>query len=254
VSSFALVDNQGTAYSTIARPTAETGLRKFLIAVRFRPDTITAGANILSHDNASVYRLWFPTVTALRFQLIGSPRCNLRPAFTQDVVETVTHFISLDLTNSTANQGCIWATDTDGVLLNNSPGTGGTFDTRSVAGSGTDYGSASLDLIGSGGFFGNTGTIGVFAEGDGGGTFLDGAIEFLWMDWGGAGYTLPDITQPSVRNNWTADLIGANGQGPTGSTPKLYYTGNAAEWNAGFNNLGSITAALTKGAGIYVDV
>jgi hypothetical protein len=56
-----------------------------------------------------------------------------------------------------------------------------------------------------------------------------------------------------VRNAWLSSNIGANGQGPTGSQPKLYYTGTASEWNAGggLANKGSLTAPLAKMAGDY---
>jgi hypothetical protein len=254
--SFSLVDNQATAYSTIARPGAdETGLKKLLLVCRFKADVLTAGSNIVAHTGAAALRIWLPSTSTIRCQAIASTRVSLRPSFTQTTTGFVTHFISLDFSNTNANEGCFWATDADGVLLNSTPGSGGSFDTRTTAGSGTDYGAFEATLLTglTNAIFATAGTIGLFAEADGGGTLLDGRMAFFWMDWGTSAYSLPDITDASVRNLWTADLIGANGQGPTGSTPKLYYTGNAAAWNAGFNNLGSITAALTKGAGTYVD-
>jgi hypothetical protein len=250
--SFVTIDNGGTAYSSVARPTNETTLRKFVMAVRFNADAITTNANILAHTAASVMRLWFPTTTAVRLQLLASTRVRLIPVHTPVVGQARTHIITLDFTNTNAGQGCQWATDVDGVLLNNNAGSGGTFDTRSVAGSGTDYGACTFDLTSSAGIFGSSGSWGVFGEADGGGLLFDGKIDFLWADWGGAGYTLPDITNATIRNRWTADLIGANGQGPTGSTPKIYYTGNAAGWNAGLANLGTLTLPLTKQAGTYV--
>lgn len=252
VLTFNSVDNQTTAYSRVdlSSFTGETGIRKIAMAVRFAADSNVAGANIFSDAPASSCKLWTPTTSAYRLQLFTSIRASLRPTLIPGTSPR-THFITLDFTNTTAGQGCVWATDIEEVLLNNSAGSGGTFDTRSTAGSGTDYGSFSPALVGSGGLLGGTGHLGVFGESDGGGTKFDGKVEFLWMDWGGAGYSLPDITHSAIRNKWLADLIGSNGEGPTGSTPKLFYAGNAAGWNAGLANLGSLTATLTKQAGTY---
>jgi hypothetical protein len=248
---FATVDNQGTAYSRISPVSSDTGLQKVIFAFRMKPDTLVAGANLLAEANLAS-RIWMPSTTAFRAQFISAARAQLRPTLTATTAMK-THIISLDFTNTNANQGCFWATAEDGVLLNNTPGAGGAFDTRSVAGSGTDYGAASLPASGASGFFGTSNQLGIFAEADGGGVLFDGACEFVWIDWGDAGYTIPDVTQASVRNAWLSNNIGPNGQGPTGSIPKLYYTGNAAAWNAGggLANLGSLTAPLVVQAGTY---
>jgi hypothetical protein len=73
----------------------------------------------------------------------------------------------------------------------------------------------------------------------------------FWMDWGGADYVIPDITNEAVRNNWLAQNIGANGNGPTGSQPKLFYHGPVSQWNDGLANKGSLSHTLTKQAGTY---
>lgn len=166
-----------------------------------------------------------------------------------------THIITLDMGNVNASQGCYWATLEDGVLLNNTPGTGGSFDTRTTAGSGTDYGAYSFATSATNGLFGAGAAVGIFAEADGGGTILNGAFEFLWIDWGGSGYTIPDITNSTVRNAWLADNIGANGEGPTGSAPKLYWTATdltQANSGGGIANLGSVSSVpMVKQAGTY---
>lgn len=251
--SFSVVDNQGTARSLFNPRVGETGIRKVLLAIRCKPDAIATNANIIAHTAATVQRLWFPSATTIRYQCISSTRCALRPSLVPDLT-TRTHLIALDFTNPNANEGCFWATDIDGVLLNGIPGSGGTYDTRTTAGSGTDYGSfvATTNAAAATALFSTTGDIGLFGEADGGGVLFDGRMEFFWMDWGGASYSLPDITDAAVRNKFTADNIGANGQGPTGSIPKLFYTGNAAGWNAGLTNLGSLSVPLTLGAGTYI--
>ena len=71
------------------------------------------------------------------------------------------------------------------------------------------------------------------------------------MHYGDATVNLPDIANSTIRNNWSADLIGNNGQGPLGITPKLYFSGDASSWNAGLANKGSVSATLTKQTGSY---
>jgi hypothetical protein len=129
VLSFTAVDNQATAYSTFPAPANETSLAKLLLAVRFRCDVSNVNANVIAHDAAAIFRLWFSGATTLRFQLLGSIITNMRPTAAHNTGTTKTHIISLDFSNTNANQGCFWATDVDGVLLNTSAGTGGTFDT-----------------------------------------------------------------------------------------------------------------------------
>lgn len=251
VATFNSVDNQSTAYSRFAKTgLSDTGIRKVLLVIRLKPDVVVQNANWIAETSGSAQRLYFPTTTAWRYQAITSNRVQLRPSLTP-TTNAITHFIAMDFTNVNAGEGAIWTTDST-ILLNNTVGTGGTFDTRTTAGSGDDYGEAAFDasqLLGS-----LSNHIGLFAEGDGGGVIADGAIEFFWMDWGDASYTLPDITDPVVKAKFTADNIGANGNGPTGSQPKIYYTGNAAAWNdaGGLANLGSLTLPLIKQAGTYV--
>jgi hypothetical protein len=241
--SFSSVSNGGTAWSRMSNPANSTGNQKLLIAFRYAA-TANSG-NILAHDAALTMRIWFPTTTTIRAHILSSATCNLRPFYNPPLNSARTHIISLDFTSPVDSQGCFWATDLDGVLLNNEPGSGGVFAT---IGGTRAFGISDL----SSDLWGANGSVGLFAEGDGGGGLLSGSFEFFWMDWGDATYTLPDITEASVRNLWTADNIGANGQGPTGSIPRIYYTGNAAGWNAGLSNLGSLTLPLDKQAGTYV--
>jgi hypothetical protein len=252
--SYVAIDNGGTARSNVSALSTDTGIRKVAIAFRMRPDVITAGASLFADAADTTCRVWFPTVGAFRGQFFGSPRAQLRPVLTPTTVMK-THIITLDFTNPNAGQGCSWATVEDGILLNNTHG-GGVFDTRSVPGSGSDYGAASLQASGAtSALFHSAGDFGIFNQADGGGTTFDGAFEFMWIDWGNSGYTIPDITQASIRNRWSAGIIGANGNGPTGSQPKCFWTAtDLAEANSGggMPNLGSISSKpLVKQAGTY---
>lgn len=250
---FVAIDNQATAYSRTPSITNETGLRKLVVAFRMKPDVVTANANLIADTAAGGCRVWFPTTATYRAQFLAAARANLRPVLTPGTAMK-THMITLDFTNTGVSQGCFYATAEDGVLLNNTPGTGGVFDTRSVAGSGTDYGAATFQLTGVSSLFGVTPQLGIFAEADGGGVFFDGAFEFLWIDWGGSGYTIPDITDVNVRNKFRAGDIGSNGNGPTGAQPKLFWTAaDLAEANSAMPNRGSLSGiTMTKQAGTYV--
>lgn len=246
ISAFTLVSNNATARSSVAIP-VETGIRKIVIAVRFKPDALTSAMNIVSESGASALRLWLPTSSAFRTQMVASNVVQLRPTLTPNLLSK-THLITIDLTDTSPSSGCKWATVEDGILLNNSPGVGGVFDTRSVVGTGTDYGSR---VISTSNLFGASNLLGLFGEPDGGGVLANGGIEFFWMHYGDATVNLPDIANSTIRNNWSADLIGNNGQGPLGITPKLYFSGDASSWNAGLANKGSVSATLTKQTGSY---
>lgn len=244
LASFTEVDNQATAYSTfsVSSLSGETGIRKVVLAVRFKPDAITANANIFCGANNAIQRLWFPTTTSIRYQFNGTTR-QLRPSFTP-TTDWRTHIITLDFTQAD-DTGCYWATIEDGLLLNNNPGTGGDFTTGG--------GTLSLSANGTNQMFGTTGSIGCFADGLGANVF-DGRMAFFYMHWGDESFSLPDITQSSVRNLFTADLIGANGNGPTGTQPKFYFTGSLTDWNSGggLANLGTLTSRpLIKQTGTY---
>lgn len=250
---YVAVDNGGTARSVVSPVSSETGIRKLVVAFRAKPDSLATGANWIADSTAGSFRIYSATTTSLRGIFVASTRVNLRPTVTITTTAK-THIITADFTNTVASQGCYWATLEDGVVMNNGPGTGGNFDTRSVVGSGTDYGAFSMNASGTGGLFSSLNNLGIFGESDGGGVLLDGQMEFVWVDWGDANYVIPDISQSSVRSKWTSDQIGANGQGPTGAVPKLFYSGTATQWNdaGGLINKGSLTAPLIKQTGTYI--
>lgn len=248
---FVIIDNGATARSSITPVSSDTGIKKIALAFRMKPDTLVANANLLAEAAAGGLRVWTATTTLIRAAFFASTRAQLRPTLTMNTTAK-THMITLDFSNPNAGQGCYWSTLEDGLLLNNTPGSGGVFDTRTTVGSGTDYGA----FTGTAGvLFGGSNDLGVFGEGDGGGVIFDGQFEMLWMGWGGAGFVLPDITQSGVRSKFTADQIGANGQGPTGVQPQLFYAPvSVAEANdpAGIPNKGSIASRpLIKRAGTY---
>lgn len=97
---------------------------------------------------------------------------------------------------------------------------------------------------------------------------MDIKPSMFYLDWGRSvdGYTLPDVSTLAARqtlfNSFQRDLIGATGNGPSGSQPKLCFYGAAGAsdgstadtWNAtgGLTNRGSLSTAAIKTAGTYV--
>jgi len=67
----------------------------------------------------------------------------------------------------------------------------------------------------------------------GGANIYNGDMKFIWFDTSDV-----DLSVSGNRDNFLFANIGANGNGPTGSQPLVYATGNASAWNAGIN-LGS---------------
>jgi hypothetical protein len=229
---FLAVDNQGTAYSKIAAPPNEAGLKKALIAVRVRPDVLAVNANVFA-DNSAGTRLYTPTTALWRFLFITSATVQHRTTTTIPQAGVwQTHLMAVDLTKTNAAEVSRWYID--GV--NQAQAANSVIDVTGTATFTTNQ------------LFGSATGFGLFGEGDGGGVLLDGAMEFFLMRYGDGDYVLPDISDPAVRNLFTADLIGE-----IGPSSQLFYTGDAAGWNAGLANGGTLAARpLTKMAGDYV--
>ena len=251
--SFVMIDGGGTAYSAITGPvSADVGVRRFAMACRWRPDVLTLNANFLADATASVFRLFMASATTMRLSLGTAARCSIRPAFTPTAGNLIDFLLTADFTNTNASQGVRCAINGN-LLLDNTPGVGGAFDTRSVAGSGTDYGVWAPTI---GQLLGTT-ALGVLAEGDGGGVRLDGAFGHLWLAWGNASFVLPDLTDAGVRASaFAPENIGPNGQGPLGAIPQGYWTAadlTEANSGGGIPNRGTIASRpLVRQAGTYV--
>jgi hypothetical protein len=78
---------------------------------------------------------------------------------------------------------------------------------------------------------------------DGGGPY-NGDMIFFYMD-----DSYIDFSVSANRDKFLQENIGASGEGPTGSSPLIYITGNAGEWNdVGGINLGTAGAFYMTGA------
>lgn len=234
VAAFDEIDNGGTAYSLFGvTPASEPDQKKMLLGFRFKHDNVGGGNQSLISQGAVGSTLHFnnQSGTNYRIRLKSSADLNASLNCTPDI-GWHTVLISIDLTQTnSANVLKAW------------------FDGVPVSTSGTPtLPSGGLMVFNPNDFANLT----LFAESDGGQLF-DGKSAFTWIDWGGAGYVLPDITDAAVRDKFMADLIGPSGEGVTGSRPKIYVTGPAATYNTGLGiaNLGSLSGAFTKVAGIY---
>jgi len=235
---FTAIDNQATAYSNIAQPASNAGLSKLLLAIRVRTDVLTTNSEIFANATGAL-RLYFATTVQVRFAFINSSIILFRNVTTMPTAgQTQTHIIAVDFNEADADLRCKWWI-------------GGTrqvpFTGSVIEGFGTTF-NTSIAL--------NSG-LGLFNKNGGTGVQLDGAVEFLWMDWGDSNHVMPDIDLAVTRNKFTGDLINlANGSGPTGSQPKLFFPGdsNVADWNSGggVTNRGSLVNPLIKRAGTYI--
>lgn len=231
VASFTTVDNQTTAYSRMGTFGADTGIRKILIACRFKNDAIVAG-NVFSDNISNSLKLYLPTTAAYRFWCISggvaSHRSTLAPTTGWE-----THLFAVDFTQTDPALVSRW--NCNGVDVPQA--TGSTIDTtgtRTVSAS--QFASSLWAVMGK-----TDGT-----------ALMDGQFAFFWMHWGDATFSLPDIGDAAVQAKFTADQINlTDGSGPLGVQPKVFFNGNAASWNAGLANKGSLSLTLTKQAGTY---
>lgn len=235
-SSFVAIDNGAAAYSRMTGAVGLETIRKMVIGIRFRFDNGLANCKVFGDAAGTTLSLLQPTSSAIR---LNSAFGSIRPAWTVDT-SMHTHLLSFDMTTANAVQW--WLDGTQ--LLNNSAGTGGTFTTGTY-----DTASFGLNSASNG--------LGLFNEWDGGAFAgsMDGAVEMLWIDWGDATYTLPDITNSTIRAKFGAAQINADGSGPTGASPKLFYAAaSLTEANSagGIPNRGSLASRpMVKQTGTY---
>ncbi|WP_158011616.1 Ig-like domain-containing protein [Sphingomonas turrisvirgatae] len=76
---------------------------------------------------------------------------------------------------------------------------------------------------------------------------FNGEVAFIYFDALADGAPLPNLADAAVRAKFDPGQIGANGQGPTGSVPLFYKTGDRAAWEAA-NNLGTLSSFAKTGS------
>lgn len=230
---FPEVDNGGTARSTRAgTPSSSAGNTWLLMAFRFKHDAVGASNQAIHTHGTGGAALHFMMVggTNYRVRLKSSGDLNASLALTPDT-NWHTAIVAIDLTQTTAANVLKVYVDGAPVSTSGSP-------TIPTSGTVTFNQNDFNDLAS-------------WGETDNGAVF-DGKKSFDYLHWGSG--TIPfDITDAGARNKFTADLIdvGGPGYGPTSTQPKIYLNGNAAAWDAGIANPGSLGGTYAKSAGTY---
>ena len=240
VSTFPIADNQGTAYSRINSPPADgINYSKLLLGIRCRQDVSGTG-NILADSTGAAFRLYEASETSLRFTVAGTGSSLIRVPIDSGDFTMHTYLISVDFTKTDVADGAKGVIDSVVKTL-----TGSTMNSLGGTRTFTPF-----NLF-------STGGLGVFAAANGSGTFYDGDLEWLWINWVEAATPLPDITDPFVSAAFSADRFAADGSSSVFSAPKLFYRADTlADYNStttGIPNRGTISSLpLVKIAGTYV--
>ena len=250
VLSFPRVKNSGAAYSKLVgvESSAPQTASIITLAVRYRQANYEAGDRIVGTSASSGIRLGTQSNSSPPRGFLNTSGTGTA-AFLGDPPGTLTHtaVLTYDFNKTTASE--VAKLVMDGVQQELSP-----TSTLSLLGTlKLNPRNVYLDL-------------GVFALGSGLNLF-DGEIEMIWSHYGLAGtYTPPDLSDPEVFKMFSADYIGAEGEGPLGFRPKYCFYGPVGEadgsepntWNAngGLLNRGSVQetggTALIRQAGAYV--
>ena len=236
--SYLTVDNSVDGYLGVGG-LSTASWNRMLLAFMWRTDAYAVNANVWANNTGSWYARFFSS-TSFRITLGNSSDRHTRwtvPA--QPDGNMHLSIMSFDFTK-TVREGT--DTEADVVVKHWMDGS-----KLSLAAS------SNVDTTGTLTFT-SFDSLGYFAESDGGGTRFDGKGGLLYVDFGlsSSGYTLPDINDPLVRDLFTRDLIGSNGNGPTGAQPKhCYYDDTLSNWNAGLTNRGSVSATLAKGGSSF---
>lgn len=236
-SSYAVADNQGTAYSKITTLPVFTGAQGFLMAMRVRADAYVANDPLLANGTGTNFNLiwagnqWRMT---LKSSSTIAPRWAMAPA----VGQMQTLIIAIDMTKTTNIEGCRMFSNGNQLAL-----ASGAFP------------SSGLTTISSSEIWA-TPNLGILANG--GGTLIwDGAIEWFWLKQFSAIGSMPDISDPAILAEFSTDKFIPGGGGATAILPQAdLFFGDVASlplWDGTFPNTGATAGAdLVKQAGNYV--
>lgn len=241
--SFAAVDNQATAWSLISpNLPSEASQRKAIIVLGYKRDVEDNSKAMMGSGSGSSVRLTSTSAKEL-FTFRSSGSLTVSSPFNVDTDWHINAWI-IDFTKFTRDEVFAWLRDYERIM-----------DYSGTTDANTDNG---VNIQGSLSFnpSSNFPVWQQFALS--GGSIGDGQQSFLWVHWADAAFTLPDFSDPAeFCNRFSPDNINlTDGSGPIGVSPKLFFHGNAAAWNAGLPNKGSLGSGyvLTKQAGTFVDV
>jgi hypothetical protein len=260
--SFPVVTNAASTVSKLAaRPASETGMTKLLVGIGCKIADTGSGKDFLGDNQVATFtRFGMSTAQANRLQIAHKASSSqtmadytLLQGFSTGVAHTYVY--AIDLTSTDQNKQFQFACDGQQVLAsamtkNSANLTGGlTFDPNVTFANMTVFGALNGTSIA-------------------GQEAANSTLKFLWIHWWNGSLAVPDLSDPSLFDLFTADNIGSNGQGVLGFAPKIFFLGGNAgatdgstanSWNAtgGLNNLGSGlnstsgTLALVKQMGSY---
>lgn len=235
--SFTIADNQNAAYSRIANANLPTftGGKGLILAVRIRTDTYTNNDVITACG--STFGLIY-SGNQWRLTLISSSQVAGRFVMSQASGQMQTLIFAIDLTQTDMTLGmkCM----SNGNQL-------------SLASSNNAFPSAGTTTISNTNLWPSQ-NLGVMANNTGGAIY-DGAIEWLWLDYYTNISNMPNITDPFIFSEFSADKFNSNGSTTILSQPALFYGGlnKLTEWNGTFPNGGRTQPAdLVRIAGTYV--
>jgi hypothetical protein len=235
VTPFTAIDNQG-ARSTFSGNLTGTGGKRIIVAIESKFDATTGTPRVVGNGAGLNHSV---SSGKLRWQFVGSSTVrvdgpNIDASWHRQLLN-----IQLDKTN--AAEVVEWYIDDTLVSPTGTINTTGT----------TSF---------------NIGTIlnnlGLFAAADGA-SLMDGQFRFLLIDVGDATMTMPDISNPAVRNSFTkenladggVDILGRQAKGVWFGDPGASDGSEANTFNAsgGLLNKGSVSGwTLTKQAGTYI--
>lgn len=230
--SFPEIDNGSTAYSVRAGiPPSTPGLTWAILACRFKHDVVGVGNQaILTQSSGSALHIEMRGGANYRVRLKSSADLNASLAMVPDT-NWHTIIVAIDLTQTVATSVLKIYVDGNPVATSGTP----TIPTTgTMVFNQNDF--ADLAVMAS-----STGV-----------SIFDGKFSFAYEHWGSGAIPF-DIDDSADRDKFSADLIdtGGAGLGPTGTQPKVYLNGNAAAWEAGIANAGSLGGTFAKIAGTY---
>ncbi len=241
----------------IAPQDTTASISKLLIGQRFRLYSRTLGDTLLANatGTSGAFRSYMATLTDWRTLVLGQQLRMAGILSAADEGTDVTLWQAFDWTK-TSQTGAGVASQANGVpgstpndVLRASKNGVIVYPTASTTATTTGTATfAPATLFSSGiGLFANPGII------ENGGTNIsDAAHLWTWIDWGGAGFTLPTDLSAAPFSGTAAP--GANGESVTGTPPRYFYAGTVDEANAqGMANRGRGPVASMVAQATYAD-
>lgn len=221
-SNYYRVDNGGAVWSQATTLPSFSNHQALLLGVRLKVDTYTSNMNMLANTNAANLRLYW--ATQWRLIMINSTTVAGRWSMTQSAGTWTTLLMAVDLSKTDKEAGLLCFQD--GNLLAHASG-------EAFPSSGTTTFNSS-NLWGA--------SVGLFDQGNGGGTNWDGGVEWLWMDTYASASSMPDITDPAVIAEFSSDKFNSNGSTSVLPEPWWFFKDSVlTNWN-------SNTAGIANGS------